>query len=83
MTPPHWGHHRILPVIRQVYYCPSKYFIAFGLRRYPQNSLLIPCFKTRFSDFGQNLMIPEVVAKNSLFISLLLRENLLQHPKKP
>src|SRR5947209_4197121 len=39
--------------------------------RYPQNSLLIPCSKAKFADFGQNSLILRASSKNSLLISLL------------
>jgi hypothetical protein len=44
--------------------------IDAGSARYPQNSLLIPCSKAKFADFGQNSQLLGASSKNFLLFSL-------------
>jgi hypothetical protein len=46
-----------------------------SMRVHARDSLLIPCSKATFADFGQNPMLLGAKSKNSLLFSLLL-ENL-------
>lgn len=39
-------------------------------REFSTNSLLIPCSKTKYSNFGRNSITLELIPKNSLHISL-------------
>src|SRR5579859_698629 len=44
-----------------------------GFKRYPQNSLLIPCSEGKFADFGQNWAIFRPSQKNPLYFPLFSR----------
>src|SRR5579859_6524742 len=47
-----------------------KCFIALGFKRYPQNSLLIPCLEEQFANSGRNLTVSAVCFANILLFSL-------------